>query len=350
MWDSKYVKSIIKTVCEQHTLPGISVCIRNNDSEWNASYGVRSMESKDSLQVNDLFRAGSTTKTLIATIIMQLKEEGSLSLNQSIMDILQGDLDINPVITIRQLLNHRSGIEDYLWIEEEGQPMLSKFDGPNEQFSPWFLVKKGFQKNPQFDPNEGYYYSNTNYIILGLIIEKVTGKSLKKVMNQRLFEPLGMEQSYFPKNFSMIEPHANGHSKLTKDFQLSEEIECEYDNLNVSLAWASGALVSTPSDLTKFMCGVFNHHIISFESLKEMMTFWDTGDDGQSYGLGLYKFKNEQKIGVGHPGGISGYETIMLHYPSEDLYLTVMINQMPAGAIMIADEIYSRLQCSKLTQ
>src|SRR5699024_12827013 len=69
-----------------------------------------------------------------------------------------------------------------------------KFDGPNEQFSPWFLVKKGFQKNPQFDPNEGYYYSNTNYIILGLIIEKVTGKSLKKVMNKRLFEPIGMEK------------------------------------------------------------------------------------------------------------------------------------------------------------
>ncbi|MCG1029391.1 beta-lactamase family protein [Virgibacillus halodenitrificans] len=332
----------LKNICEKYNIPGISVCLTDaNRAEWKNVYGVRSVETGEPLQVDDQFRAGSITKTLIAVIIMQLKEEGKLSINQTINAILDGVLQQESSLTIKHLLNHTSGLEDYLWVENEGQPMISKFDtAPEIQFSPDFLVKEALLAAGRFAPGEGFYYSNTNYILLGLIIEKITGATISEIINKRILEPLLMKQTYFPKTFYINTSYANGHSKFTQDFQPSDQIVYEYKDLNISLAWTAGALVSTPADLNRFMIGLFNNKIISEESLEEMMTFKETGDNGQSYGLGLYQFKDQQKTAIGHPGGISGYETVMLHYPDDDIYMTVMINQMPAGATSIAAELY----------
>lgn len=341
-----YMANELKTVCEKHNITGISICLTGeNNLECKAAYGLRSVGTTDPLQVNDHFRAGSTTKTLITVIVMQLKEEGKLSLDQAVDTILQGVLQTESTITIRHLLNHRSGLEDYLWVADEGQPMLSKFDSaPDQWFAPRFLVRKGIQADVRFAPGEGFYYSNTNYILLGLIIEKVTGASMSDVINDRILQPLNMKQTHFPETFTINKPHANGHSKLTKDLQPSEHIISEYKDLNVSLAWTAGALISTPVDLNRFMFGLLNHQIISNNSLEDMMTFKETGDDGQYYGFGLYQFKDQQKTAIGHPGGISGYETVMLHYPMDNIYLSVMINQMPSGAVLIADELYNHFK------
>lgn len=341
---NKSLNIFLKSVCQKHNLPGISVCFRDgNNIEFKGVYGNRSNTSNDHLDIDDLFRAGSTTKTLIATIIMQLKEEGFLSLNDPVSSILRDETNIEPSITISQLLNHRSGLEDYLWVlEESGQPIIRKFDGALKHYPPKYLVNEGIQAKKRYiKPGEGFYYSNTNYILLGLIIEKITNQLLAEVVKQRIIKELRLEQTYLPNSFSIHQPHANGHSKYNNNLQRPEEIVREYDDLNVSLAWAAGALISTPGDLNKFMYGLINKQLISKESLEEMMAFIETGDRGQSYGLGLYEFKEHQKIAVGHPGGISGYETIMLYYPNDSIYLTVMINQMPAGSIKIADEIYN---------
>ncbi|WP_257349728.1 serine hydrolase domain-containing protein [Pseudalkalibacillus decolorationis] len=333
----------LEETLESEKLPGLSVCITDqNFNHWEQVYGVQLASTKNPLQTQHCFRAGSTTKTMIAVILMQLREEGKLSLDQTIESLLPELVPNGEGISIRQLMNHRSGFEDYLWVQDNGRPMISKFKThPNDRFTPEQLVEKGTNAPVHFQPGAGYYYSNTNYIILGILIEELTGDSIQDVLKERIITPLQLSQTYFPTDNEIKVPYAVGHSKLDDNLQVTEHIESEIENLNVSLAWSAGALISTPMDLNLFLAGLFSNKLLSEESLKEMIQFQPTNDEGLSYGLGLYRFEFNNAVAYGHPGGIPGYETVMLHVPKDRIYISIMINQMPSNALKIAEKVYN---------
>ncbi|MEI5906328.1 serine hydrolase domain-containing protein [Bacillus spongiae] len=339
---------VIKNICKQRQLPGLSICISDSSNRTiTSATGVRSISTNEPLVVTDRLRAGSITKILIATLILKLQEQGIVHLEDTIEKHLPGILLKADKVTIRELLNHRSGLPDYIWSDEEGTKFIQHaVSDLNTKYLPTELIQKIGEDNLQFEPGQDYNYSNSGYILLGMIIEKCTGVSIQEALNHYIFSPLNLQNTYFPHEFAVDGPHAIGHSKVTNDFsELTEEINAEFSMLNVSLIWTAGALISVPLEINSMVKAIFEGHILSEESLNEMFVFQPINEENQYYGLGVHKYVLEDNVqAIGHQGGIYGFEAVTLKFLDSGLYVTVMINQMPAGVVSIAEEIVQLIQ------
>jgi D-alanyl-D-alanine carboxypeptidase len=316
--------------------PGIVVYISTPDETWTAAQGLADLENGTPVETDDLFRIGSTTKTFVAVVTLQLAQEGVLSLDDPMTAYLPAEItsqiEYGDVITLRQLLNMTSGIFNYT----ETDYFDTVLSDPGHVWAPEETVAYVYGLPGYFPPGEGYYYSNTNYNLLQMIIEKVTGSTLDAELESRIFEPLGMENSFLEVGDRVADGIVQGYSDIEGDAAL--------DNvtlINDSLGLGDGGIVSTAADLDLFIRGLFEGDLLEEATLEEMMTWVDDGEGG-SYGLGLNNSSTEE-LGeaYGHSGATAGFQSDLMYLPEEELTVVVLTNNF--DSVIIEDVEFDAL-------
>ncbi|WHY30970.1 serine hydrolase domain-containing protein [Bacillus wiedmannii] len=285
--------------------PGILAKISKDRKTWSYAAGVADLRTKKPMKADYRFRIGSVTKTFIATVLLQLAGENRLNLDDSIEKWLPGVIQGNGYdgnqITIRQILNHTSGIAEYLKSKDYDILDTKKIYTAEE------LVKMGSSLPPDFAPGKGWSYSNTGYVILGILIEKVTGNSYAEEVENRIVEPLDLSNTFLPGNSTVIPGtnHARGY------FQLDEangpkDVTYSYPGNS------DGDIISTADDLNKFFSYLLSGKLLKEQQLKQMLTTVPTGIEGMDeYGLGIYETKLPNGVSIwGHTGGSPGFSTL----------------------------------------
>ncbi|GAA3147960.1 serine hydrolase domain-containing protein [Planomonospora alba] len=291
---------------------GAQAEVRDERGRWTGRSGTARLGTGRPVPENGRFRIGSTTKPFTATVVLQLVAEGKVSLDDTVERWLPGLVPGGSRITVRQLLNHTSGLFDYLQTEgmpKDGGDVLR--DG-RRTYTPEQLVRTAVANPPYFAPGAGWMYSNTNYILAGMIIERATGNTYREEVARRILKPLGLRDTFLPGTSVRIPgPHARGYFPRTVDpvGRLVDVTE-----LNPSFAGAAGEMISTTADVGRFFTALLGGKLLAPEQLREMTTLVDisrqTGVPGLGYGLGLESVK--LSCGVrswGHGGSIPGYAT-----------------------------------------
>jgi D-alanyl-D-alanine carboxypeptidase len=317
----------IETVLEIAGIAGASVFFGvPGEDPTVAAVGVADLETGTPITEATHFRVGSVTKTFVATVILQLVDEKELSLDDTI-DTYGFTVQNAPFITIRNLLNMTSGLPDYTHVPALLELVLAD---PSRAVTPQELVDYAATL-PSAVPGEAYAYSNTNFIILGLIVEQLTGLSLAEALAERLFAPLGMVNTALQTTEALPEPFARGYGRADQVAMFigidAEEADAladlatpladadgviDFTDLNPGYAWAAGGCYSTVDDMTRWMPAMVNGDLISEDLQRERLDFipvteWGMGDSG-GYGLGIAAFGES----LGHSGTIPGYSTFVL--------------------------------------
>lgn len=247
------------------------------------------------------FRIGSITKTFVATVVMQLVDEGRIELDGPIAGQLPDSIPGGDRITVRQVLNHTSGLYDYM--KEEGMSTNRwRGDARFASYQPRQLLATALRHEPYFAPGTRFRYSNTNYIVAGLLIEHVTGRPYGTEIADRILTPLGLTATTVPGNEPRL-PHPALAAYRTIDGESTAVTD-----MNPSLDWAAGEMVSTTADLEKFFAALLSGELTSPNALAQMRNTVSMGGMGFHYGLGLQRFDPPCGDSVwGHGGELLGY-------------------------------------------
>jgi D-alanyl-D-alanine carboxypeptidase len=289
--------------------PAALASVTNGDGEQvDVATGVGNLDEHTAPPVDGEVRVASNTKMYVATVVMQLVEEGMVNLDEPIETYLPGlvageGID-GTVITVRQLLQHTSGLPEYA-----DQVAADAFAAQNVYISPRDMLDIALTKPANFQPGERWEYSNTNYLTLGLLIERVTERPLQEQIDERIIRPLGLEHTYFP---------SAGERELRGDHPLGYHITTDgalrdITALDPAFAWSAGALVASPSDLNRFMQALLSGELVDDASLAEMQRTVPAGDElwpEATYGLGLQSYPLScGGVAWGHGGDIPGTQT-----------------------------------------
>ncbi len=306
---------------------GISSTITAPDGTvWVGTAGVSNLETQTPVEADDIFGAGSVTKPLVATVVLQLQQEGTLSLDDPLSQWLPEIANKIPnsnSVTIRQLLNHTSGIRNYasepeLFERFNNDPTILSQTFTNEDL---LAVIEG--KPALFEPGQSYAYGNTGYLLLGEIVEKATGSTLASQLRERIFEPLGMDDTYYA-----VQEQVEGN--LTRSYQ-DLDGDGKLDDLNENLSWttSAGGVVSTAADLSKFAQALFQGDLLAPETLQTMLT--DGSPINLENPLGLTRYtlgvvSGQSDVGqiVGHDGATAGWASQMYYLPDRNITAVVM--------------------------
>lgn len=298
-------------VAEQ-TIPGAAAEVRSGECVWQGAAGLADLEASTPVAADDLFRAGSITKSFVSTVVVMLSVEGALELDDPISDYVS-DVPNGDNITVRHVLSHTSGLYNYT-----DDPSL--FADPEKVWTPAELVAFATAHPPSFDPGQGWEYSNTGYVIAGMIIEDVTGSSAAAEIRSRILDPLALSSTYL----DGAEPAVPGLIMGYSDAGGPDYVDITYA-FDPSAAWTAGAMVSTTTDLNTFYEALLTGGLVESAGLTEMMTFVPTGGGGE-YGLGLFRLPSPFGPTVGHSGGIWGFLSESRHTPDSELDISVLIN------------------------
>jgi D-alanyl-D-alanine carboxypeptidase len=239
-------------------VPGVIVRVQDGQRPARLStVGVSDLATGAALRPAAEFRIGSITKTFVATAVLQLVGEGRLNLDEPVAGRLSGLLANGQNITVRQLLNHTSGLPDYT-----AAPELFAGIVENRVWDPRELVALA-EKQPQaFDPGSAWMYSNTNYIVAGLLVEAVTGRSLARELDRRIFAPLRLRHTSFPAATARLNGyHAHGYV-TTESIPTADDQPLDVTGYNPSHAWAAGAIVSNAADLSTFFRALMSGRLL----------------------------------------------------------------------------------------
>ncbi|MFF2374968.1 serine hydrolase domain-containing protein [Streptomyces xiamenensis] len=292
--------------------PGAAVHAGDGTDAWTLSAGTGTVGADRPLQADEHIRAGSQTKTFTAAVILQLADEGEVNLDSPIEDYLPGLVTGNGYdgtrITVRHLLQHTGGVAAFA-----PDPLINApAPNPDGTYDPAALVRMGLQLPPVAAPGEDFTYSNTNYLILDLLIEQVTGTPVHTAAMERIVEPLGLTRTVFPAPGDRVlpAPAVNGYHGIRVGGLYVWVPALSFDP---SLFGGSGALISTLEDLTAFYRALTAGEVLSPAALEEMRNVQVVNDAGSGYGLGLMRLDLScGGVAWGHTGGILGYQTATL--------------------------------------
>ena len=300
---------------EQQHIPGLSLAVvKDGHIVYQNAYGLADLELKVPVSVDTVFQIQSVTKTFTATAIMMLVEEGKVALDDPVSKYLEGTPESWSPISIRHLLNHTSGIKDYI-----NEPTASLRLDVSEQE----VLEATAPRPLNFTPGERYTYSNTGYHLLAMIIRKVTGQSYGDFLAERVFKPLGMRHSRVQDLFEVIPGRAAGYrwqdGKLTNGDFVAQPI----------LSYGGGGILSTAQDLAKWDAVLRNQTLLRKSTLEQMWTPATLNDGSKSrYGLGWGINRYSSHRYVQHTGGhITGFQSVFRHYLDNGLTVIVLINQ-----------------------
>ncbi|MFD7706713.1 serine hydrolase domain-containing protein [Streptomyces sp. NPDC059786] len=294
-------------------VPGVTATVRDGRRTWSAVSGTGDLETGAPRSADDHYRVGSITKTFVATVLLQLEAEGRLSLDDTVdawlPGVVSGNGNDGRAISLRRLLNHTSGIHNYTEDDGFARTYFLKDGFLQHRYdtkTPAELVAVATAHAPDFAPGTDWHYSNTNYVLAGMVIKKVTGHSYATEIRRRIIEPLGLHATLVPgTNPKVPKPSSRAYGKLSRS-----DTGPTYDvtELNPSLASASGEMIADSADLDRFYSALLRGRLLPPEQLAEMQTTVEAGEiPNARYGLGL--IDRELSCGVhvwGHGGGIHG--------------------------------------------
>jgi D-alanyl-D-alanine carboxypeptidase len=282
--------------------PGAVALVRDDDRIIRVASGYGNLAKRTPLRARDRFRVGSSTKSFVAAAVLQLAGEGKLALDDSVERWLPGLVPNGGQITIRQLLNHTSGLADYA--PEEDETFIRRvLANRRKTWQPRELVAIATARQPLFAPGARWSYSNTGWILLGLIVEAASGNPLEAELQERIFAPLRLRATSFGTKARIAGRYAHGYSRVgaRRRFDISV--------FNQSWAWAAGAIVSTTHDLARFYRALLDGRVLRPDLLAEMKTTVPTPSPVQRYGLGLIRTRLPCGVFWGHGGETLGYQS-----------------------------------------
>ncbi|MEU8613448.1 serine hydrolase domain-containing protein, partial [Actinoplanes sp. NPDC048791] len=277
-------------------VPGIVYLVRDGARSTVLTSGKADVSTGRPVTANDRFRIDSITKTYLATVVLQLQAEHRLNLDAPVGRWLPGLLPGGDRITARHLLGHTSGLFDYA-----EDPRFDYRADPLRVWDPVDLVRLGTSHPLLFTPGAGYTYSNTGYVVLGLLVERITGQKLERVLDRRILRPLDLRHTWFATGSAIRGRHAHGYTVDPTGLR-------DITRIDASHVWATGALIATPADVATFFRALLGGRVLPARQLAEMKQFRDSGD-GYDYGLGLMKRQYACAIVLGHAGGGLGFST-----------------------------------------
>ncbi|MFK4148875.1 serine hydrolase domain-containing protein [Streptomyces sp. NPDC004065] len=289
-------------------LPGAIALIRDHGRTATAAAGYADVAAKRRMSRADHLRVGSNTKAFTATLVLQLAAEGRLRLDDSVQHFLPGIVHGGDRITVRHLLNHTSGLFPFEQDPSFSAPYLKGHAG--HYWSPRRLVALADAHPPLFRPGARFSYSNTNYVLLGLIVEKVTHHSYRHEVERRVIRPLGLRDTRLPvRSLTVQSPAAHGYL-LGRNGSAPKDIT---GAMSPSTTWAAGALTSTVNDLARFDRALLTGRLLPRAQLAEMMKAGpykvDPADPDKGYGLGLERVRLCGVTMWGHTGTVLGTQT-----------------------------------------
>ena len=303
-----------KTSFTQAAAPGAIVGVRTPEGTWTAAYGEADPDAGTPMEVGMHTRIGSVTKTFTGTLILQLAEDGKLSLDDTIGEYVDG-VPNGDRITLRQLADMTSGVASYT---RSTQFTDTYFAEPETVFTPEQLLEVGLSESPLFEPGEQFDYSNTNTVLLGMVIEEVTGKPVETVFEEQILQPLELTGSSWPGDSpEMPEPYAQGFT-LQGDAATPDN-PSNATNWNPAWGWTAGEMISTMDDLLVYGRALgTGQGLLDPETQAERLSF----PDGNGYGIAMGCIDGW----VGHTGELPGYNTSVFYDTTSDTTVIVQVN------------------------
>src|SRR5215210_2113127 len=319
--------SALEKSFKESDAPGVVAAVQTPQYTWIGALGEADRASKEPMTPDVHHRIGSVTKTFTATLLLQAADEGLLSLDDKIDQYVKG-VPNGDKITLGQMSDMTSGIASYTEDDRWAQEWSSD---PTRVWKPEELAQAGIKESPLFDPGTEWFYSNTNYVLLGLVLEKATGKPIGDLYREQIIEPLGLKNTSFPDpaDSSIPEPHAQGY---TLQGQSSGREPIDSTDWSPSEAWTAGQMISTADDLLVYGRALgTGEGLLSPEQQAERLDSFvsDVPPLNQpplkgdlAYGIGLGKDHGW----VGHNGEIPGYNTYLFYNPEIDAVVVVEVN------------------------
>jgi len=298
-------------------MPGASIIVvKDGQPLYRGAKGLANVELGVPLETDMVFRLGSITKQFTAASILLLQEQGKLSIADSIDQYLPYfPADLGATISIEQLLTHTSGIVSYTGIP--GYMMSNEI---RKELSTRELVAVFKDLEPDSAPGEKWLYNNSGYVLLGAIIEEVSQRSYEKFVQENIFDPLGMVNSYYGSHTRIIPRRADGYQVIGENLTNARF-------LSMSQPHAAGSLLSTVDDLAIWDQALFSGKVLSEKSF-QLMTTSGVLNNGEThgYGFGLMVQRLDDRLVLAHGGGIFGFATAAMHVVDANLFVAVFSN------------------------
>ncbi len=305
--------------------PGMVVWVDTPEYHFEGASGLANLADESQMSPDGAFRIGSITKMFTATVILQLAEDDVLTLDDPLtlwLPEVAEQLPYGEDITLRHLLTHTSGIfniveheayyadifAEIVVDEESGNVSLECVErDPNDT-----LLRYVYGKDALFEPGTSWYYSNSNYTLLGMVIEAATELPVAEVYNTNIYEPLGMESTFLDCYEDALVDVVRGYTGFGDNLT-------DITDLHESIGWAAGGMVSTASDLTIFARGLFGGEL--FDNPESLLTM-TTPAPGTSYAMGI----SVQEDYMGHAGGIAGFRSVLAYSSELDMVVVMLYN------------------------
>jgi D-alanyl-D-alanine carboxypeptidase len=312
--------------------PGLILYVKTPaEGIWTGSAGKARIETGDPIKPCHLMYSHSMAKTFTAVSIMKLAEDGKISLDAAVKTYLSADItnriaNANKA-TVRQLLKHTSGIRNY---DAEPAFRLDLFNTGVKELTHWKALKYVYDKPALFEPDTDIEYSNTNYVLLAMIIDQVTRTSHADFFTNRIFRPLGLTNTYYKNEPGYPTPagYTNTYFDQFSDGKLTNFTDMQ--SRSATAAYGDDGILATAADFGRFVEAVFKGNLVSPASL-EAMTTWikmeDPLSDSDFYGLGLMNRATPYGNCIGHEGDYIGASSFMYYFPQSDVTIVVGTNR-----------------------
>ena len=304
--DRAKLDAYFNTLFENNRFMGSVAIAQGGELIYSKTVGFADVEQGIKANQNSKFRIGSITKTFTAALILKAVEENRLSLNQTI-DRWFPTIGYANEITIEHLLRHRSGLRNFTdaeWMSSDRRTQ------PKTREEMMEMIKKG---GNDFAPNAAMAYSNSGYVLLTFILEDVYEKSFSTILNEKIVNPLGLENTRLGGKIDSQNNETHSYTFLNGNWKRETESD-------MSIPLGAGGMISTPADLVTFSYALFNGKLISENSLQQMKTIKDR------FGMGVFQMPFHNKIGFGHTGGIDGFRSVFAYFPDDKISFAIVSN------------------------
>jgi CubicO group peptidase (beta-lactamase class C family) len=304
----------------QSISPGCVVLVAKNDSViYEKAFGVANIELNVPMKPGMVFRLGSITKQYTAVSILQLVEQGKISLQDSIQKFIKDFPFKGHTITIENLLTHTSGIPDYEVLNFP-IPTAIRIDFPAKQ------IIDSLSKLPlDFTPSTQFHYSNSNYFLLAYIIEQVSGKSYQDYLTENIFKPAGLSNTFYDSPENIIPNRVSGYAKFDGKY-----FNAGY--ISMSQVYGAGALVSNVEDMFKWHQALYNYKLVKKQTLEKAFTPFTLSDGTRSsYGYGWFIKNRNDHTSIEHSGGIDGFQSDEIYFPEQNIFIAALYNSLNQG-------------------
>lgn len=311
-------------------LPGVVLFVRTPQGQWNGAAGYAKIETAEPMLPTHLHHAASITKMYTATAVLILVEDGLIDLDARISQYLPEsvyrDIPNGDQATVRQLLNHTSGIRDF------GSNLaydLDFFNDPKGSYPPDRLLSYLHGQSPFSSPGTSYFYSNANYMLLAMIMDNVTETGHASVISKRILQPLDLGATYYKNEPGYPRPPGlvNSYEDIAGDGRLMNVSDLAVHNAEIFMG--NAGLMASSADFAGFIEGLLDGQLIGQELLSEMQAWGERSH----YGLGLNFIETPYGPGIGHSGGDFGVLSRVRHFPDVDATFVLLVNAGDNGAI-----------------